>query len=355
MRPNLPDAYPSLGARVIHSFVALYPPFVFRPGWGDEEAQRQIHGFLLQMLERCEAEPERLGIKPQPDDCFPSRHLLNKTNPALAKAFNDVRKKILDAIGLLDELGLAGEAAGAELAVPKQARAITPRQRQRLEAMGLTCREAGDCAYLSAPGWPQLPAGWRGRCLNLARDTWKTWKPWIQCSFLMGYTPGQPYRMVDLFGKLYRDPAPLAAMEDFFQAHGYILDTDAMNQWMGWERSYPDGDRGYFRLEYRYRDREQVCYQFRLPHFAKILEDVAQLDAPTRALCLAASKDCDGCGYCTQTDRSGRRPRQTVEVSVDGAEYRKCPIFPRFSWNQPTEELLARVRALFERGEGYVR
>ena len=47
---------------------------------------------------------------------------------------------------------------------------------------------------------------------------------------------------------------------------------------------------------------------------------------------VARTKKCDGCRYCVQTDKTGKRPLANLPVSYNGRELRLCPYFPGYSY-----------------------
>ncbi|MCJ7737563.1 MAG: hypothetical protein MUQ10_09665 [Anaerolineae bacterium] len=46
---------------------------------------------------------------------------------------------------------------------------------------------------------------------------------------------------------------------------------------------------------------------------------------------VGTAKKCDECGYCTQTDKTGKRKRLAIEVSHHDVSS-ICPLYPGFSF-----------------------
>jgi hypothetical protein len=44
------------------------------------------------------------------------------------------------------------------------------------------------------------------------------------------------------------------------------------------------------------------------------------------------AKKCDECGYCTQTDKSGKRKPLYVDVFHNGEHRSICPLYPGFNF-----------------------
>lgn len=66
-----------------------------------------------------------------------------------------------------------------------------------------------------------------------------------------------------------------------------------------------------------------------IPMFQTILEHTSHLSNKTVQLICNYIKNCDGCRYCVQTDKTGTRPLAAINVNGQN----KCPRFPGFSFN----------------------
>jgi hypothetical protein len=56
---------------------------------------------------------------------------------------------------------------------------------------------------------------------------------------------------------------------------------------------------------------------------------------------IITSKKCDGCGYCVQTDKTGKRPLIFVNVG----DHKICPLFCGFQyrWRSINEEIVDNI------------
>jgi hypothetical protein len=69
-----------------------------------------------------------------------------------------------------------------------------------------------------------------------------------------------------------------------------------------------------------------------IPNEAKVgLPYAADAPPPARALIMERIKRCDGCGYCTQTHKTGKRPRACIPTTWDGRTTLFCPYYPVFN------------------------
>lgn len=102
-------------------------------------------------------------------------------------------------------------------------------------------------------------------------------------------------------------------------------------------------DKSHLGIEISYED---LCIvpatlHIRLPRFTEFLSRADELPGAAKKLISEKLKNCDACGYCVQTDKSGTRP--LAAVTFEGVE--KCPYFPSFSlrWNEVSAELCEQI------------
>jgi len=60
---------------------------------------------------------------------------------------------------------------------------------------------------------------------------------------------------------------------------------------------------------------------------------------------MAHTKECNGCRYCVQVDKSGKRPLACTEVLYNQDKYNLCPLFPggSYKWQSINNELVDRL------------
>lgn len=75
---------------------------------------------------------------------------------------------------------------------------------------------------------------------------------------------------------------------------------------------------------------ESFVITLRIPYFKRLLEMAEEMSDDVRTFVCDTTKKCDGCGYCTQTDKTGKRPRAAVKVG----KYMLCPLFSGFSYRK---------------------
>jgi hypothetical protein len=79
-----------------------------------------------------------------------------------------------------------------------------------------------------------------------------------------------------------------------------------------------------------------------VPRMKEILAAFDTLPPRVQDLVVARTKRCDGCRYCVQTDKTGKRPLATVPVRYGDRELRLCPYFPgyRYCWTALSDGLV---------------
>lgn len=77
----------------------------------------------------------------------------------------------------------------------------------------------------------------------------------------------------------------------------------------------------------------------------------ARMDDELKDLVFNRTKTCDGCGYCIQTDKTGKRKRLGLPLRLKDETGVKCPLFPSFTWGNADESVIGHVKKLFDFAE----
>lgn len=86
---------------------------------------------------------------------------------------------------------------------------------------------------------------------------------------------------------------------------------------------------------------EPAFLWIRMPQYNKVLSNITEFSDSTKKFLVEHTKTCDGCRYCVQTDKTGKRP--LASYSIDNQK--KCPRFPAFSmnWREVTKSLMKNI------------
>ncbi len=341
----LSQSYPSLGARIIHAYLKSYPAFEEIPGDDDSLSKHQMHQFLHEAISICYQNPECTGIPFLPDQCFEERWHLNKTNPELMDAMMKAEKKLFDWLAPLHKLGIAGLPMDNHLFIAKSSWMVTAKLLDKYNQLGLTYESVPQGMIIRCSKFPNLFPAWKHRSEAASAPGGQAIA--ILTRFLYGTTPDHPYRAAQMFGKLYTDSAWLIDLESFFEGMGYSLTNEERHNQVRWEKVHKDKERSYFYISLRWRDRNQMCFEFKVPAFRKLLGFYHQMEYALGELCYMRTKACDNCGYCTQTDKSRKRQKLALLLNYPGGVTLKCPLWPWFCWDALDEQTIAKVKKLF--------
>ena len=341
---SLGQSFPTLGARIVYAYLAAYPEFVPPSDESALESERQLHSFFHEVIYACYQNPELIGIASEPDRCFEERWHLNNRDPELMDAMAKIEKKFFDWISTLHKLGSLGEVQGDSLFVCKSSWKLTAKMLEKLELFGLQSGSTPDGVILRCKAYPTIFPAFKKRSSTAPGQDGQIS---FLTRFLFGTVPGKPYRATQMFGKLYDDPAWLEGLETFFEKLGYTCLNDERGLQVRWEKEYPGKERGYLHISYRWRDRQQMCYEFRVPSFRLLLGHYEEMEYALKELCFIRTKVCDNCGYCTQTDKSGQRKKLALPLKYPEGVMLKCPLWPWFSFSEMDKPAIEKMEKLF--------
>jgi len=62
------------------------------------------------------------------------------------------------------------------------------------------------------------------------------------------------------------------------------------------------------------------------------LQAYDSMDTALQAFVARRTKQRDGCRYCIQTDKTGKRPMAYIPINFEGREYQLCTYYPGYSY-----------------------
>lgn len=326
--------YPSIEHRMTAARLETLPPFwPERTSPAGEEAQKTLHRFMEHLYETLLERPEAFFSSLHEDGVF--THRFNRAydkNPALQSAVRAANKKLDDLVELLFALGqrVRGDSIPAlpsppALRIPRRSRELLLRAGLAQGGEGALLCEGEHRGMFRALGWMAAREGASAAELRY-------------CIFDRGHSYA-----LDVFAPLLGDEGELRALAAFFEQNGYARGPNVRNGRLSldyakeyakkpsplkdaWaERSHG----GICAMHYEYVQ-EAACLALRAPMLRALLERSARMEDGVRDFAAAAFKRCDGCGYCVQTDASGKRPRAFVRVETPDGQIPVCPLFPGF-------------------------
>jgi hypothetical protein len=139
----------------------------------------------------------------------------------------------------------------------------------------------------------------------------------------------------------------LEELEDYFKSKGFsneFYDAD-----FRLHKIYPDKQEGSFNVKFDRlsENRLQLNFNIGVPGFRLLMNHFDEMDDELKEFVLSRTKNCDGCGYCTQTDKTGKRKPLTVGLEHKGEAFNKCPLYPALSWNSLDEKAISEIKKLY--------
>jgi len=346
--------FDSLAQRIANAWVETIPDFVPVPTIPVSEAsQRQFYAFLRGVAEGVRDHPDWLDLPVQPDDAYEHGEAQNH-RPELIYAMRKTKRKLDDFVSLLLQMGLNGRVEGQTLRIGKGDVKLTARTRARLARFGLALEIGKEESVVTCETHPDLFPAWvwlAEEADRTAPATGKAHVPPVRFSRCQ-YSDTYPYAR-EVLTRLAGDSIGLPALTDFFEREDYVLVCNRDNEIAAdWVKSYGKADErlkgwwgerthGGLSIEYDWIRRDPMLFGLRIPKFKTLVQHFDRMPEQTQAFVVRQTKDCDGCGYCTQTDKTGKRPRATLTVEHDGS-HDLCLMFPGFGYTwQSVDDALA--------------
>lgn len=329
--------FETLAHRVIYSYIGSFPDFVpLKDSQASEQSQRDMYDFMKSTLSKIYEEPSLLSLPAQPDEFYEDWELQNR-KPKLILAMKSISKKINDLLQIMLQIGLSGDIAGDTLVVHKDKIKFTKNMLMRLTQFGLYCEDSQDEYVFSNDDYPELFPAWK----LISGIAIKQSDPVLFFSRCM-FNLNHPYA-ADIFSVLTNNEEAFNILRDFFEKNGYkrVECRESLIS-LDWVRNYGKKDEplkaswgerehGGISIWFDYTKRNQIFYGLRIPKFKELMLHFDEMEDRLKEFVINKNKKCDGCGYCTQTDKTGARKRLYQPVSHNG-NYNLCLLFPGFSY-----------------------
>jgi hypothetical protein len=299
-----------------------------------------MYGFMENMLQKLYEDTSLLALSFQEDDFYEDWALL-KTKPKLITEMKNYQKKINEFVMLLIQIGERGGIKENTLQVAQDKVKFTANVQKRLESFGLVCSKREEELVLSCDEYADLFPAWK----LLSETSAGKKDPVMYFSHCM-FDPEHSYP-TDIYLNLINDKPALIKLRSYFEANGYsrvdCRENSRENEIsLDWVKNYGKKDEplkgswaerehGGLSIWFDFSKRNQVFFGLRVPRYKELLARFDNMDDRLKELVIGMTKKCDGCGYCTQTDKTGARRPQFVTVAHNGS-YDLCPLFPGFTY-----------------------
>jgi hypothetical protein len=342
---KLGQSFENLGKRIIYSFLATYPEFKPVANCDASElSQRQMYDFLYDTIEIIYNDLPLINVADEPDECY-EWWQLNNVKPELILKMQKIEKNLIDFFEYFIKIGLSGEVADNALIINKSDMKISYKTKEKLSLVGLICEETKDRYIISHRKYNELFPAWKLHC-SVPKDG--IIRSRNMMNFLQGMFGGKQYTASRMFGKICNQEQ-IAELESYFLKKGYTAVNNEMN--VKYEKEYPKKQKAHMHIYYDWRKKNQMVFGFKVPQFSTVVKSYESMDDELKALVFDRTKTCDGCGYCIQTDKTGKHPRLALPLEFNGKTLLKCPLFPVIAWNNTDETMIRIVKELYDLAE----
>ena len=358
---KLGQNFDSLEKRILYTYVAAYPEFVPADcSTASIESQKQMHEFTYKCLGMIYDDPGIIGLLKQ-SDSFYENYELNNSKPELIKAMTNIEKKHFKFWDYIVKLGLLGKIKDDKLLISKNDLKLTKPAIERLKKFGIIAVAGKDGTVISVPEFPLLMPAWKTYSAH-AEQIVPAWAQKVPVkglltqrviAFIHGRCEGRKYRAENLFSGLCSGNE-IRSLETYFENEGFTCITDnsayyaTRIPYIEWYKEYPGKEKSYMRVFFDGRKRQQLYFEFKVPEFRSMLNAYNEMEKEFQELIFKRLKTCDGCGYCTQTDKSGKRPRIALKLTLGETTANKCPLFPYLFWYRIDGKTRGEITGLFD-------
>lgn len=338
--------FDSLAQRIIYAYTCTYPdclPIIDKRA--GENSQRHMHGFLKATINSIYNNPSLLNFQEEKDG-FYEDWMLNNSNTELDDKMRKAEKVLLDFYAYLSKLGECGDVKDNRLYVSKDKMKFVKKRLQQLEHFGLMNESDKTSTIFYCEKYPELFPAWKllidtKSALDKRQSTRGEIARFIYCM----YDPSI-YNAQHLYGNITDDSSCIKELEVFFANKGFDRYFDESG--ICHEKEYKDKQKASAGFSFQWRKRNQMAITIRVPNFRIALHHFEEMSDNLKELTFSRTKNCDGCGYCTQMDKTGKRLPLTMELEYKESKSGKCPLFPNLTWRNIDRKDVEHMKELFE-------
>jgi hypothetical protein len=252
--------------------------------------------------------------------------MLNNQRPELDDKMRKIEKSFIDFYSYLYKLGECGEVKDNRLYVSKDTMKFVKKRLLQLEQFGLSFESDHTATIFYHEKYPELFPAWKLLCDH---SMMKSPKGEIVRFIYCMYDP-MKYYAGHFFGNCVDDHTQIRDLEQFFEEKGYRKSFDEYG--IHWDKEYQNKQKGNAVIAFSWKRRDQMMFTFRIPNFRLLVNRFDEMKPELQEMTFNRMKTCDGCGYCTQMDKSGKRLLFAVNLKCNDDQAMKCPFFPNMTW-----------------------
>ncbi|MBP1755227.1 MAG: putative transcription activator [Firmicutes bacterium] len=336
--------FDSLAQRCIYGYKSTYPICIpIEDDRVSETSQRQMHGFLQEVINRIYNNPSLVNLQQEKDE-FYEVWMLNNSKPELDDKMRKTEKVLFDFYAYLYKLGECGEVKDNKLYVDKGNMKFVKKRLLQLEQFGLFSQSTDTSTIFYSKEYPELFPAWKLLYDKKANSPKGEIVRFLYCMY-----DSMKYSAEHLFGNIIDDSTLLKELEQFFEGIGFHRYFDEAG--IHWDKEYRDKQKGNAVFSFSWKRREQMTFSFRVPNFRLVLNHFDEMSNELKELTFSRTKNCDSCGYCTQMDKTGMRLPLALNLECNGNKSGKCPLFPNLTWRYIDKKEVENIKGLFDFAE----
>lgn len=349
-------SFDNLAQRLIYAYHCTYPICIpMKDDRASEISQRQMHGFLQDLINSLYDNPSILNYQEEKDEFF-EFWMLYINNPELDDKMRKIEKVLFDFYAYLYKLGECGEVKDSILYVSKNKMRFVKKRLLQLEQIGLLSTSNETSTMFYSEKYPELFPAWKmlyeQKLLSEQKLTsdQKTNLPKKEIArFIYCMYDTENYDAEHFYGNIVDDSTLIQELEQFFKDKGFNRNFD--DSGIHWEKEYQEKQKGNASFSFNWKKRDQMTCSFRVPNFRAVVNHFDEMNHELKELTFSRMKNCDGCGYCTQTDKTGKRKSLVMDLECDGNKSGKCPLFPNLTWRNIDKKEVEKIKGLFDFAE----
>lgn len=324
-------SFKNLEQRMAQTYLDTFPEFK-SAGEGCGLKEQQVFYNLLQNLYRLAFElPELFVPRLHEDDVYINRFSkVSENKPDLQTNMKMFTGSVDGLLEVMFRMGKSGESVK-----------LNNRQKVILQKLGI-----GD--------GKTLPAAW----------TWMSARPGANLlAFSRCLFDNDHSYVSGVYARLLGDKAAFLRLENWLKEHGYqryqYLDGRMSMTYANpvWDKSPPAAGNQFkikhtgvsfsYDLWFNKPAVAGLCIPGGLKPYLEIFQD---MDEKLQRFVASSTKQCDGCNFCIQTDKTGKRPRAFFTLKYNSKTLNLCPLFPGYSycWTSLYENTVDDITAMLD-------
>ena len=335
--------YTSIEQRMFHTYAETLPPFHPTPAI-PHNTQQAFYNFLRTLYTTLTRQPELLCQTLHPNGVYRNRfNAASDHNPKLYTHMKAGLQKAESLLAAMLAMGIQGRVQQDALLVPSSFK-CSKSHLAALSAAGLTYERTAEMHCFTSPTQGLFEA-WQWLALQPVQWPHTLTPP--RTSLLLFsraiFDQEHPY-MGGVFRPLLGNSAAFDRLIAYLEQHNYTRlenreDTITLDYVKEHDKKpsivkgpWSERTHSGIGMQYDYKVAHSACFALRVPMHRRLLACFDHMPAPVQAFVANHNKKCDGCNYCIQTDKTGKRPMIYTQVRYAGEDIKLCPLYPGYNY-----------------------